>query len=467
MKIAILGAGYVGLNTAAAFAWLGHDVHLIDKDRERIAILEQGRSPIHEPGLETLLNLCRAQLRFGCETAPVAGADLVFIAVGTPAGHNGEAHIGFVEDAAREVAAALSPERTPTLVVKSTVPIGTGRRVRHVVERTLRERGLTPDLHMASNPEFLREGTALHDTFYPDRIVVGAEDASTRETMEQLYRPLLDQHFPPPPEIPRPTAYQAPPLVMTDPTSAEMIKYVANAFLAVKLSYINEIAALCERVGADVGQVAHGIGLDRRIGRAYLDAGPGWGGSCLPKDTSALLAVAEEYGDNLLLVTAAREVNQRQRQRIVEKLQSELKVLRGTTIGILGLAFKEGTDDLRDSPALDIIQLLLARGAHLRLHDPAALPAARELLKEQDVDCYDDPYALASGADALVLTTPWPEYRELDLTRIAETMRQPVLVDARNFWGAGTVGAAGMRYVGVGSSPFFQPPATSAGLSGS
>ena len=457
MNIAILGAGYVGLNTAAAFAWLGHDVHLIDKDRDRIAILEKGHSPIHEPGLETLLGLCRARLRFGCETAPVADADLVFIAVGTPAGQHGEAHIGFVEDAAREVAAALSPERTPTLVVKSTVPIGTGRRVRHVVERALRERGMKSDLRMASNPEFLREGTALHDTFYPDRIVVGAEDANTRETMEQLYRPLLDQNFPPPPDIPRPVAYQAPPLVVTDPTSAEMIKYVANAFLAVKLSYINEIAALCERVGADIGQVAHGIGLDRRIGRAYLEAGPGWGGSCLPKDTSALLAVAEEYGDNLLLVTAAREVNQRQRQRIVEKLQGELKVLRGTTIGILGLAFKEGTDDLRDSPALDIIQLLLARGAHLRLHDPAALPAARELLKEQDVECCDDAYALANGADALVLATPWPEYRELDLTRIAETMRQPVLVDARNFWGADAVRNAQLRYVGVGCNPEMIP----------
>lgn len=262
MKIAILGAGYVGLNTAAAFAWLGHDVRVIDKDPQRIALLEQGRCPIHEPGLETLLGACRGRLHFATGTAPVVDADLVFIAVGTPAGHNGEAHIGFVEDAAREVAAVLLPQRTPTLVVKSTVPIGTGRRVRHVVERTLRERGITPDLHMASNPEFLREGTALHDTFYPDRIVVGAEDAATRAIMRQLYQPLLDQSFTPPPEIPRPAGYQLPPLVTTDPTSAEMIKYVANAFLAVKLSYINEIAALCERVGADVGQVAQGIGLD-------------------------------------------------------------------------------------------------------------------------------------------------------------------------------------------------------------
>lgn len=450
MKIAILGAGYVGLNTAAAFAWLGHDVQVVDKDRERIAILEQGRTPIHEPGLETLLDLCRSRLRFGCATAPVADADLVFIAVGTPAGQHGEAHIGFVEDAAREVAAELSANRMPTLVVKSTVPIGTGRRVRHVVERTLRERGMTPDLRMASNPEFLREGTALHDTFYPDRIVVGAEDAATRAILQQLYQPLLDQDFAPPPDLPRPAGCQRPPLVITDPTSAEMIKYVANAFLAIKLSYINEIAALCERVGADVGQVALGIGLDRRIGRAYLDAGPGWGGSCLPKDTSALLAVAQEYGDNLLLVTAAREVNQRQRQRIVEKLQGELKVLRGTTIGILGLAFKEGTDDLRDSPALDIIQLLLARGAHLRLHDPAALPAARELLHDQDVDFCDDPYALANGADALVLATPWPEYGELDLQRIAQHMRQPVLVDARNLLKLEDLRAAGFRGSGIG-----------------
>ena len=452
MKIAILGAGYVGLNTAAALAYLGHQVLVIDKDRARIHGLDHGCNPLHEPGLDNLLATCKDRLIFSTNTTAVADADIIFIAVGTPAAQNGEAHIGFVEDAAREVAGELHPHHTPTLVVKSTVPIGTGRRVRHVVERTLKTRGVQANIKIAANPEFLREGTALRDTLYPDRIVVGAEDSATHAVMRALYQPLLEQDFVPPPGLPRPDGYQLPPLVTTDPTSAEMIKYVANAFLAVKLSYINEIAALCERVGADVGEVAHGIGLDRRIGRDYLDAGPGWGGSCLPKDTSALLAVAEEYGDSLLLVTAAREVNQRQRQRIVEKLQSELKVLRGSTIGILGLAFKEGTGDLRDSPALDIIELLLARGAHLRLHDPAAIPAARELLQHDDLDFYEDPYAMATGADALVLVTAWPQYRALDLPRLAQAMRTPVMVDARNLYDPGTAQAAGLRYTGIGRS---------------
>lgn len=450
MKVAIIGAGYVGLNTAAALAYLGHDLMVIDRNAERIATLRRGATPIHEPGLSALLLECRDRLTFGTDTAAVQDAEIIFIAVGTPSGQNGEAHIGFVEDAAREVAGAWDPERPPLLVVKSTVPIGTGRRVRHVVERELRQRGLRPEVRIAANPEFLREGQALRDTFYPDRIVVGADCPALCDLLRTLYLPLLEQSFAPPAGLPRPQGYPLPVLVTTDPTSAEMIKYAANAFLAVKLSYMNEIAALCERVGADVKEVALGMGLDRRIGTAYLDAGPGWGGSCLPKDTSALLAVAEDYGDSLLLVAAAREVNRRQRQRVVEKLQDALKVLRGCTLGVLGLAFKEGTDDLRDSPALDIIELLLARGAHLRLHDPAAIPNARLLLADADVDFYDDPYAMAEGADGVVVVTEWTQFRTLDLERLARTMRRPVMVDTRNLFEPRAARAAGLVYTSIG-----------------
>ncbi len=450
MKVAIIGAGYVGLNTAAALAYLGHDVQVIDKNAARIAALNLGNTPIHEPGLAALLRACADRLAFSANTAAVRDAEIIFIAVGTPSGQNGEAHIGFVEEAAREVAAAWNPACPPILVVKSTVPIGTGRRVRHVVERELKSRGLNLDVRIAANPEFLREGQALRDTFYPDRIVVGAESPAVFDVMRALYLPLLEQSFVPPPGLPRPDGYQLPTLVTTDPTSAEMIKYAANAFLAIKLSYMNEIAALCERVGADVKEVAGGMGLDRRIGTAYLDAGPGWGGSCLPKDTSALMAVAEDYGDSLLLVAAAREVNRRQRQRVVEKLQDALKVLRGCTLGILGLAFKEGTDDMRDSPALDIIELLLARGAHLRLHDPAAIPNARLLFKDADVDFYDDPYVMAEGVDGLVVITEWTQFRALDLKRLAQAMRRPVMVDTRNLYDPRDAQAAGLRYTSIG-----------------
>ena len=450
MRIAIIGAGYVGLNTGAALAYLGHEVLVIDRNQARIRALENGEVPIHEPGLPALLSQARDHLTFDGTLSGVRKADVVFIAVGTPEGANGEAHIGFVEDAACQVAQQLDSGQEIILVVKSTVPIGTGNRVRHVVERELAKTGIDARVHMAANPEFLREGQALKDSLYPDRIVVGAHDENTFTTLRQLYSPILQQSFQPPPELPRAPDYPLPAMVATDPTSAEMIKYAANAFLAVKLSYVNEIAALCERVGADIKEVARGMGLDQRIGAQYLAPGPGWGGSCLPKDTAALLSVAGEYGDRLLLVEAAREINRRQRQRVVEKLQECLKILRGCTIGILGLAFKEGTDDLRDSPALEIVALLLARGVHLRLHDPQALSSARREFGGQDVDFYDDPYTLAVGADALVVLTPWDEYRQLDLKRLVEVMRKPVMVDARNLYQAAEVRKLGMRYSGIG-----------------
>ncbi len=347
MKVAIIGMGYVGLTTAVALAYIGHRVVGVEKDQEKLELILSGKSPIHEPGLEELLKLARGNLTFSSDTEKaVAEAEVIMIAVGTPSRPTGQADNRYVEEAAREVAKGLQPGRSYFLVIKSTVPIGTNRRVNYIVQQVLTERGLNGKVQVkvASNPEFLREGFALSDMLYPDRIVIGVDDGESTEVLRHLYQPILEQTFNPPPFLPRPTPYAPPPLVITDPVSAEMIKYAANAFLAIKISFINEIAGLCEKVGADVTEVARGIGLDPRIGPKFLEAGLGWGGSCLPKDTAALVAMGKELSYPLLLVEAAREVNFRQRLRVVEKLQEALKGVRGRVVGVLGAAFKPGID---------------------------------------------------------------------------------------------------------------------------
>lgn len=451
MRVAVIGTGYVGLTTGVALAYLGHQVVGVDKDPRKLSSLREGQSPIHEPGLEVLLSEATSRLHFSDQTPEaVAEADVVIISVGTPSKENGEADTRYVEEAAREVAQGLRSGRSYTVVVKSTVPIGTTRRVAHVVGRILAERNLQVAVHFASNPEFLREGMALFDMLFPDRIVVGAEHPEPVEVLRRLYRPILEQTFSPPESIPRPSAYPLPPLITTDPTSAEMIKYASNAFLALKISFINEIAGLCEKVGADVTEVARAMGLDPRIGPRFLGAGLGWGGSCFPKDTAALLAMGAEYGYTMPVVQAAREVNTRQRQSVVEKLQSVLKVLRGRTVGVLGLAFKPNTDDVREAPALDVIRQLLERGVHVRAHDPVAMDKARHVLEGWDVEFIEDPYVLAEGSDALVLATEWDTYRHLDLSRLARLMRTPVVVDGRNLYDPEEIRAAGLVYLGVG-----------------
>lgn len=451
MRVVIIGTGYVGLTTGVALAYLGHQVVGVDKDLRKLELLQKGKSPIHEPGLEELMHQASSNLKFTSNTSDaVAEADLIMIAVGTPQKENGEADILFVEEATREIAQGFKPQRTYTVVIKSTVPLGTNRRVAQVIKRVLAEREVEAQVFQASNPEFLREGMALHDTFYPDRIVVGAESEEAVEAIRRLYRPILEQTFDAPAFLPRPEGYGLPPLVTTDPTSAEMIKYAANAFLAVKISFINEIAGLCDKVGADVTEVARGIGLDSRIGSRFLSAGLGWGGSCFPKDTAALVAVASEYNYSLPIVQAAREVNFRQRLLILEKLQSALKVLRGRTIGVLGLAFKPNTDDVRESPALEIIHLLAERGAHIQAHDPVAIPKAREAVKDIEVEFKDNPYQVADGADAIVVATEWDEYRTLDLRELSRRMHTPILVDGRNIYRPEEVKVAGLLYMGVG-----------------
>lgn len=451
MKVAIIGAGYVGLTTCVAMAYLNHEVVGVDKDPHKLSLLYRGESPIHEVGLQTLLDQTARRITFTDNVIDAVGnADIIMIAVGTPQKQSGEADTHYVEEAAREVAHGLRPNWEYTLVVKSTVPIGTNRRVAHVVDRVLLERGLDATVYSASNPEFLQEGMALHGMFYPDRIVVGAEQAEAVEALRRMYRPILEQTFDPPSFLPRPEGYSLPPLITTDATSAEMIKYAANTFLAIKISFVNEISGLCERVGADVTEVARGMGLDARISPRFLGAGLGWGGSCFPKDTAAILSVAAEYGYTLPIIHAAREVNWRQRQLIVEKLQQSLKILRGRTIAMLGLAFKPNTDDVREAPALDIIRTLVERGAHVRAHDPVAIPNAQEALKGLDIEFTKDCYQVADRADALVLATEWEEYRGLDLARMAKCMRTLVLVDGRNFYKPADAEAAGFVYMGIG-----------------
>lgn len=452
MRTTIIGTGYVGLTTAVAFAFLGHQVIGVDRDQIKLKMLMERKSPIHEPGIDNLLTCVQDRLSFTGDTIRAVGdAELIFIAVGTPPKCNGEADTCQVEEAARQAAMGMLSNVTYVIAIKSTVPIGTSKRVMHVVRRTLMERGVSANIHVVSNPEFLREGMALRDTLYPDRLVVGAETPEAVEAVRRVYRPILEQTFTAPSFLPRPEGYTLPPLVTTDPISAEMIKYAANAFLALKISFINEIAGLCEKVGADVTEVARGIGLDPRIGYRFLEAGLGWGGSCLPKDTAALLAVGAEYGYTMPIVEAARMVNARQRHLIVEKLQAVLKILRGRVIGILGLVFKPGTDDVRESPALELVRILIERGAHVRVHDAVAIPKAKSALNGLEVDyAKDDPYSLAEGCDALILATGWEEYRHLDLARLAKIMNQPVLIDGRNFFDPEQARQAGFVYLGVG-----------------
>ncbi|MCQ8904063.1 MAG: UDP-glucose/GDP-mannose dehydrogenase family protein, partial [Methanothrix sp.] len=421
MNLAIVGAGYVGLTTGAALAYLGNRVICVEKDRSKLSLLGNGICPILEPGLAEMMGM----LRFTSDPhEAIPDAEVIMIAVGTPSREDGSSDTRYVEDAAREVAEAMEDGRSYTVVMKSTVPVGTNRRVAHIIGDQLRRRDKRSNVNVVSNPEFLSEGQALRDFLYPDRIVVGAESPEGVDVMRRLYRPILEQSFEPPVGLPRPSGYSQPPLIATDTVSAEMIKYASNAFLAVKISFINEIAALCERVGADVQEVARGMGLDPRIGTRFLQAGAGWGGSCFPKDTAALVALGQELGCEMPIVLAAREVNFRQRRRLVEKLQNALLGVRGRVIGVLGISFKPCTDDIREAPALEIIKLLIERGAHVRAHDPAAMENARNAL--QEVEFFEDPYRMADGADALVLLTEWPEYRELDLSKIAKTMRTPV-----------------------------------------
>jgi UDPglucose 6-dehydrogenase len=452
MQITIIGTGYVGLTSGVCFALLGHQVTCVDTDESKIEGLRSGKIPIYEPGLDELLAESRPNLRFTTRAEEaIPSAEVVFLAVGTPPLPNGSPNLSYVRSAAQAVGAHLEREYA-VVVNKSTVPIGSGNWVGAIVrESFISRKGRKPDgcFAVASNPEFLREGTAIHDTLYPDRVVIGSDDSRALEMLYTLYRPVLEQTFAAPAFLPRPEGLAAVPLIATDLASAELIKYAANAFLALKISYINEIAQLAEKVGAEVSQVAKGIGLDSRIGTRFLQAGVGWGGSCFGKDTSALISTAQEYNLTMPIVSAAREVNYRQRERVVEKLQAELKILKGRAIGLLGVAFKPNTDDLREAPALEIARKLIDRGATVRAHDPVALERARREHASLEIGWCETAEQLAQDADALVLVTEWPEYRELDWELLASRMKSPLVLDGRLFLDRARLSKSGLRCVGV------------------
>jgi UDPglucose 6-dehydrogenase len=420
----------------------------VDPDAHKIGALQRGEVPFYEPHLDDLLVEARPNLRFTMDYAEaIPEAQVVFIAVGTPPGVGGAPDLKYLQAAAEGVGELMGPHFT-VVVNKSTVPIGSGNWVGALVRDAAERRGRGRDCFaVASNPEFLREGSALHDSLYPDRVVIGADDPRTAEVLYTLYRPILDQTFQPPPFLPRPDRVGAVPLISTDLASAELIKYAANAFLALKISYINEIGQLAEKVGADIAQVARGIGLDARIGTRFLQAGIGWGGSCFGKDTAALVSTASEYALEMSIVKAAREVNRRQRERVVEKLLAELKILKGRTIGLLGLAFKPHTDDLREAPALDVARQLLERGARVKVHDPIAMDRFKKEHGAMDVVLASEAHEVARDADALVLITEWPQYLELNWESLASAMRTPILLDARNVLDRARVARAGFRYL--------------------
>ena len=432
MRVTIIGSGYVGLVSGACFADFGHQVVCVDKDAAKIAALTRGELPIYEPGLDEIVarNLAAGRLRFTTElTQPVGDADAIFIAVGTPSRRgDGHADLSYVYAAAREIAAALSG--FTVVVTKSTVPVGTGDEV----ERIIREARADADVLVVSNPEFLREGAAIQDFKHPDRIVVGADHPRARELMNELYRPLY---------------LNAAPILYTSRRTAELTKYAANAFLATKITFINEIADLCEKVGADVQQVARGIGLDNRIGSKFLHAGPGFGGSCFPKDTLALIKTAQDAGAATRIVETVVAVNDARKRGMARKVAAALGgSARDKTVAVLGLTFKPNTDDMRDSPSIPLITALQDMGARIRAYDPVGMEQARKLMP--DIIYADDPYACADGANALVIVTEWEQFRALDLRRLRQIMTEAVMVDLRNIYRGDEVTGHGFVYDSIG-----------------
>ncbi|MFN4311096.1 MAG: UDP-glucose dehydrogenase family protein [Ferrovibrio sp.] len=438
MRVAMIGTGYVGLVSGTCFSEFGHTVVCVDKNPDRIGSLLRGEIPIFEPGLEDLVarNVKAGRLSFTQDVkAAVKAADAVFIAVGTPSRRgDGEADLSYVYAAAKEIAEAI--EGYTLVVTKSTVPVGTGRQV----ERIIRETRPDAEFEVASNPEFLREGAAIEDFMRPDRVVCGAESERARELLRQLYRPLYLNETP---------------ILFTALETAELIKYAANAFLATKITFINEIADLCEKVNVNVQDVARGIGLDGRIGGKFLHAGPGYGGSCFPKDTQALVATGRKFDAPLRIVETVVEINDRRKRRMADKvIEACGGSVQGKTVAVLGLTFKPETDDMRDSPSLEILPALQAKGATIRAFDPEGMNEAKKLL--QNVVWCSDSYDAASGADALVIITEWNQFRALDLGRMKTLLKQPVLVDLRNIYKPAEMRQAGFSYYSVGR-PAFKP----------
>lgn len=455
MKICVVGSGYVGLVAAACLAELGHTAVCVDVDRDRIARLEAGEIPIHEEFLPELLQRHRGRrLSFSAELHPsVAGSRAVFIAVGTPANDSGEADLSYVEAVAREMATAVNDY---TLIVeKSTVPVHTCEWIRRVLTLNHAPEG---KYDVASNPEFLREGTAVIDFLYPDRIVVGADSARAAAVLHEIYQPLISgEYYGRSDAIRRPGVQKDKALLIeTGAKSAELIKHASNAFLAMKISFVNAVANLCEATGADVQQVCQGIGSDGRIGARFLQPGIGYGGSCFPKDLSAFRAVARELGVEFTLLDEVRAVNEQQRLRFVRKVRNVLWTLRGKRLAALGLAYKRGTDDVRESPAIEVIRLLLKEGCQIVAFDPAATERAKEVLGDE-IEYAASAYDATSGADALIVLTDWPEFSQLDLARVHAAMKYPIVIDGRNLFSPQAMAQLGFTYLSVGRADVNAP----------
>lgn len=428
MKIAVVGCGYVGLVSGACFASFGHEVICVDIDARKVELLKNGKMPLYEPGLEALIRRCVRKKKLSFTTDLRAAArrqDIVFIAVGTPPLPNGEADLSFVENVARTVAEEI--DRYKLIVEKSTVPVSTGRWVQKTIERHAKK---SAKFDVASNPEFLREGSAVHDFLHPDRVILGVESARAEKMLRTLYRPLDC------------------PILVTDINSAEIIKHASNSFLAMKISFINAISRVCDLARADVGRVAEGMGLDRRIGRQFLNPGIGFGGFCFPKDLQAFIRISEKLGYDFELLKSVESINEEQKKLFVKKVKDSVWNLRDKTIGVLGLAFKPNTDDMRFAPSLDIIAELQSHGARIRAYDPHAMGKARELLK--NVEFCKDAYEVCRGSDCLAVLTEWDAFRKLDWARVKKLLKQPVIVDGRNLYDPKALRAKGFRYSSIG-----------------
>ena len=446
MRISVIGAGYVGLTTAACLAQIGHEVFCSESDLNKLAKLESGILPIFEPHLDEIVKAAKqsGRLLFGSTEAAIDWGKAIFICVGTPPLANGDADLSAIEGVARSIAKRASSYRL--VVEKSTVPVQTGAQLRKSLAK-YGSQGL--DYDVASNPEFLREGTSVEDFLHPDRVVIGVEAARAAELLREIYQPILNQSFECPTHAHPPSA-KKPAFVVTDTSSAELIKHASNSFLAMKISYINMVSELCEIVGADVDQVAAGMGMDPRIGPSFLQAGIGFGGFCFPKDVQAFIRIAEKCGCDFSLLREVERINQRRIGHFIEKIRKELWILRGKRIAVWGLAFKPNTDDVRFAPSIPLIKSLLEEGAIVRAYDPHATEKAREVLSE--ITYCKDPYEAAEGAEAILLVTEWEEFRDIDWKRLASVVEQPLVVDGRNMFTGEEIRAHGFRYAGIGKN---------------
>jgi UDPglucose 6-dehydrogenase len=434
MRLTVVGAGYVGLTTAVCFAHLGNEVMVVEKLPEKVQTLKEGKVPFYEPGLEEMLkeNLSLGRLFFTTDLKEgLDFSDVIFICVGTPQRPDGSADLSQVEEVARETAKLM--ESYKLLVEKSTVPVNTHKLIKRTVERYLKRRGKILEFDVVSNPEFLREGSAVRDFLEPDRIVIGVESERARRIMEELYKDFKC------------------PIIFTDPTTSELIKHASNSFLAMKISYINMVADLCEKVGADVRLVAEGMGYDKRIGREFLRAGIGWGGSCFPKDIKAFIKMAKDHGVDFSLLEEVDKINQRRAVQFVEKVRSVLWSLKDKTLAVWGLSFKPNTDDIREAPSLRLVPMLLKEGARLKLYDPKAMENFKKLYPPgKDLDYAPDMYSAVEGASALLIFTEWEEFQRADLNKVKELMELPIIIDGRNIYEPKVVRGLGFEYYGVG-----------------